>query len=127
MLRIYWGPLRLARYAPVMEVVIMMDATFTAVSRLWEQGCSQKEICLRLNLSNSKVRKILVTIGAIETNESNLYAAGKTVEEIAEITGKTMHAVNSRIPYSKGIYNAEYPTINAMRIRKSRNGGSNDA
>lgn len=105
----------------------MMDATFTAVSRLWEQHCSQKEICRRLNISNSKVRKILVTIGAIETTESRLYASGKTGEEIAEITGITPRAVNSRIPYSKGIYNAEYPTINAMRIRKCRNGGSSDA
>lgn len=105
----------------------MMDATFTAVSRLWEQGCSQKEICLRLNLSNSKVRKILVTIGAIETEESKLYAAGKTVDQIAEATGKSKNAVFGRIPYNKGMYNAEYPTINAMRIRKSRNGGSNDA
>lgn len=105
----------------------MMDATFTAVSRLWEQGCSQKEICRRLNLSNCKVRKILVTIGAIETDESKLYAAGKTVEQIAEITGKSKNAVFGRIPYTKGIYNAEYPTINAMRIRKSRYGGSSDA
>ena len=104
----------------------MMDVTFTAVSRLWEQGTSQKEICRRINISNTKVRKILITIGAIETDESKLYAAGKTVEQIAEITGKSIKAVSGRIPYSKCMYNAEYPTINAIRIRKCRNGGTNN-
>lgn len=105
----------------------MMDVTVTAVSRLWEQGSSQKEISRRLNISEAKVRKILITTGAIETEESKMFAAGKTVEQIAAITKKSVNAVLGRIPYSKGIYNAEYPTINAMRIRKSRYGGSNDA
>lgn len=29
-------------------------------------------------------------------------------------------AVNSYIPYSRGMQNAEYPTINALRIRACR-------
>ena len=37
-----------------------------------------------------------------------------------ELTGKSNSAVCSRIPYGKGMYNAEYPTINALRIRKCR-------
>lgn len=98
----------------------MMDATFTAVSRLWEQECSQKEIARRLNISESKVRKILVTTGAIETDESRLLKSGLSVSEIAEKLGKSINAVNSRIPYEKGIYNAEYPTLNAIKIRKTR-------
>ena len=40
----------------------MMDATYTAVSRLWEQQLSQKEISRRLGISEQKVRKILITI-----------------------------------------------------------------
>lgn len=100
-----------------------MDATFTAVSRLWEQELSQKEISRRLNISEAKVRKILITVGAVETEESKLYVSGYTPEKIAEITGKSIGAVNSRIPYSKGTYNAEYPTINALRIRKCRGNG----
>ena len=103
-----------------------MDVTFTAVSRLWEQGASQKEISRRLNISEAKVRKILITTGAIETDESKLLAAGKTVEQIATITEKSVKAVLGRIPYSKGIYNAEYPSINAIRIRKCRDGGKNN-
>ena len=104
----------------------MMDAAFTAVSRLWEQECSQKEIARRLNLSEAKVRKILITIGAVETEESKLYAQGRTQEEIADMLGKTVGAVNSRIPYGKGIYNAEYPSINAIKIRKCRETKKNE-
>lgn len=97
-----------------------MDATFLAVSRLWEQHYSQSEIARRLKISQPKVRKILLTIGAISTEESKLYAAGHTLEQIVEITGKSQDVVSSRLPYIKGVYNAEYPTINALRIRKSR-------
>lgn len=97
-----------------------MDATFTAVARLWEQKCSQREIANRLNISEPKVRKILITIGAIETDESQLFATGLSIEEIADKLGKSPKAVLGRLPYTKGQYGAEYPSINALRIRKSR-------
>ena len=38
---------------------------------------------------------------------------------------KSEKAVIARIPYDKGIYNAEYPTVNALRIRKCREKKSN--
>ena len=98
----------------------MMDATYTAVSRLWEQQLSQKEISRRLGISEQKVRKILITIGAVETDISRMYASGMTAEEIADRLGISKKAVNGHIPYQKGIYNAEYPTLNALAIRKSR-------
>ena len=97
-----------------------MDATFTAVARLWDQELSQKDISRRLNISEQKVRKILITIGAVETEESRLLKQAFTVDQIAEMTGKTKGAVSGRIPYDKGIYNAEYPSINALRIRRCR-------
>lgn len=55
-----------------------MDATFLAVSRLWEHGESQQAIARRLNLSAGKVRKILVTLGAYETDITRLYRSGMT-------------------------------------------------
>lgn len=97
-----------------------MDATFAAVARLWEQKCSQREIANRLNISEPKVRKILITIGAIKTDESQLFATGLSIEEIADKLGKSPKAVLGRLPYIKGQYGAEYPSINALRIRKSR-------
>ena len=97
-----------------------MDATFLAVSRLWEQGESQKSIARHLNLGEGKVRKILVTIGAYETDITRLYKSGMSPEAIAQHTGKSLHAINTHIPYGKGMYGAEYPTKNALRIRKTR-------
>lgn len=93
---------------------------YDSVSLLWCQECSQKEISSRLYISEHKVRKILVTIGAIETEESKLYAAGYTQEQICGITGKSISAVNSRLPYTKCPYNQLRPTENALRIRKHR-------
>ena len=97
-----------------------MDATFLAVSRLWEQGESQKTIARRMNIGEGKVRKILVTLGAYETEITRLYRSGMSPEAIAKHTGKTLHAINTHIPYGKGMYDAEYPTKNALRIRKTR-------
>lgn len=97
-----------------------MDATFRAVIRLYAHEYSLKEIARRLEISEQKARKILITVGIIETVESKMLASGKSVSEIASILGKTENAVHARIPYSKGQYNAEYPTVNALRIRKCR-------
>lgn len=97
-----------------------MDATFTAVARLWEQKCTQREIANRLKISEPKVRKILISIGAIETDESRLFATGLSIEEIADMMGKSPKAVLGRLPYIKGQYGAEYPSINALCVRKSR-------
>ena len=97
-----------------------MDATYTSVIRLWEQQCSQKEIARRLNLSEAKVRKILITAGFVKTPESVMLADGLTPAEIAAKLGKSLKAVNGNLPYSKGMYDAEYPSINALRIRQSR-------
>lgn len=98
----------------------MMDATVQSVLRLWSQGTSQKEIARRLRISDQKVCKILVTTGEIETDESKLLMSGLSVNQIAEKLNKSVKSVIARIPYKKGVYNAEYPTINAIRIRKTR-------
>ena len=98
----------------------MTDDLYDSASRLWQQECSQKDISRRLNISAAKVRKILVSVGAIETEESKLYAAGHTPEQISQLTGKTLGAVNARIPYTKCPYKQIHPTENALRIRKHR-------
>lgn len=66
---------------------------------LLAQGCSPLEIGHRLNLSPIRVRKTLITIGAIETEESKLYAQGKSIEEIAQILGRSIQRVRSYLPY----------------------------
>ena len=97
-----------------------MDVTFSSVLRLYEQGCSQREITRRLKISHTKVCKILVTAGVIKTEESEMFSSGLSIEEIADKLGKSEKSVITRIPYQKCMYNAEYPTMNALKIRTSR-------
>nr|DAD84738.1 MAG TPA: Protein of unknown function (DUF1670) [Siphoviridae sp. ctqED62] len=97
-----------------------MDATFLAVSRLWEQGESRKTISRSLNLSEGKVRKILVTLGAYESDITRMFRSGMAPDIIAQRTGKSLQAINTHIPYDKGMYGAQYPTKNALKIRKTR-------
>lgn len=42
-----------------------MDALFTSVVRLSEQGLSLKKISKQLNISEQKARKILITAGGV--------------------------------------------------------------
>lgn len=93
------------------------DKTFDHVAELWNRGFSQRQIALRLEIGYQKVRKILLTLGAIDTQEARLFAEGFSLEQIAEATGKAVKTVSGRVPYIKGSYNADPPTANALRIR----------
>lgn len=102
-----------------------MDALFTSVVRLSEQGLSLKKISKQLNISEQKARKILITAGAWSSPLADSIAAmtksGKCVDEIAVALGLGRNAVLSYMPYDRGMKGAEYPTINAIRIRECRN------
>lgn len=101
-----------------------MDATMQTVLRLHEQGIPRRTIAKRAGISLQKVRKILITAGAWsdETSEKigKLRANGMSVPEIAEELGVKTNTVWSYLPCSKGMYNQEYPTINAIRARNSK-------
>lgn len=101
-----------------------MDALFTSVLRLYEQERHIKVVAKRLNISEQKVRKILITAGAwsspLSESIASLSKSGKSVDEIAENLGISRNAVLSYMPYDRGMQDAEYPTINALRIRECR-------
>ena len=71
-----------------------------------------------------KIRKILITEGMYESDTSikinELHAQNKPISEIADLLKISETAVNSYLPYEKGIYNIDNPSANAMRIRKCR-------
>lgn len=96
------------------------DRTADYVCILYGTGDSIKTIAKRLEISEQKVRRILIADGKIVTDESRMYAQGYTVEEICKRTGKKRNAVLGRLPYTKGLYDAEKPTRNAENIRKHR-------
>lgn len=102
----------------------MIDALWTAVIRLSEQNLSCEAIADRLHISAQKVKRILITAGLYQTPRTEEITAmrdrGMSVEEIAEELKITVAAVQANLPYIKGQYRAEYPTKNAMAIRRSR-------
>lgn len=79
-----------------------------------------KEVCI----SEQKVRKILLDAGAFESDLAigirELFADGNSVKAIAEKLKLSESAVQSYLPYTKGVYMADEPTSNAIRIRKCR-------
>lgn len=95
-----------------------MDVTMQTVLRLHEQGIPRRTIAKRAGISLQKVRKILITAGAWsdETSEKiwKMRSNGMSVPKIAEELGMKTNTVWSYLPYSKGMYNQEYPTINAI-------------
>jgi hypothetical protein len=53
-----------------------------------------------------------------------MYLDGSPIEDIALEFKMSRTAVNSYLPYEKGLYNMDNPTENAKRIRKCR--GNNE-
>lgn len=101
-----------------------MDVTMQTVSRLYEDGLTLKEISRRLNVSEQKVRKILITTGQYKTPQIDqltaAYQSGQSIADISAQTGLSAKAISAMLPYQKGPYGLQYATINALRIRKSR-------
>ena len=110
-----------------------MDALQQTIVRLSEQGITVKQIARRTGTSEQKVRRVLITMGLWSSPLSErihrMHSSGKTLVEIAAALGMTRNNVTSYLPYNKGMYNAEYPTTNALRIRacrESKKGANNN-
>ena len=75
-------------------------------------------------ISRCKCRKMLIDAGVFESPLSRqiagLSADGLTVEQIGEKLGISPKVASSYLPYSKGMYNAEEPSENALSIRRHR-------
>lgn len=85
---------------------------------------SMKETARKFGLSHQKIRKILITAGKFSSPQTNMIMSlnerGLSAEEIAKKMNVTKKCVLSYLPYSKGMYYADNPTENALRIRKCK-------
>jgi len=74
-------------------------------------------VAAALNVSEVKVRKVLITEGLwsspTSTRVKYYYEQGITSEKIAELLHTTVKAVQQYMPYSKGIYRGDYPSEDA--------------
>lgn len=96
------------------------DRTADYVLILHGQGESIKAIAKRLELSEQKVRRILITENQFYTEEAKLLADGYSIDDICKRTGKKRNSVIGRLPYTKCLYNAETPSRNALAVRRHK-------
>lgn len=94
------------------------------IIKMYQNGIGVKNIAAMHCISYEKTVKILVTAGVytseIYDNIKQLRDSRKSESEICKIMSITAGSLNRYTPYKKGLYNSEYPTINALRIRKCR-------
>lgn len=91
---------------------------------LYEGYGEVKAVSEELEMSEIKVRKLLITASAYESEIADeimaLREAGKTIQEICQITGLGKSSVNGYLPYTRVPYNAKELSLNAERIKKYR-------
>lgn len=96
------------------------DQTFNTVVEMYKAGASMRTIYKDLHISQQKVRKILITAGLYETEESKLLDSGMTVEEILHRTNKTDNAVYGMLPYVSGKHDADLPEDTSANATQER-------
>lgn len=84
----------------------------------YEKEGSLKKVARLFDVSEQKIRKILIDANAYESDTANkvndMYKQGYGAQYIA-----------GYLPYTKGQYLADEPTENAIRIRQCRQKGTN--
>ena len=90
----------------------------------YEKYESIKETARRIRVSESVVRKCLVSHGIINTpltrKIAELQSQGLAQAEIAKAIGVSRAYVNANTPYVRGMMIVLSQTVNAQRIRKCR-------
>lgn len=94
------------------------------IVKRYKQGTAIKDIADTAGISVGKIIKILVTedVYSSDTYDTikDLRMDGVDESEIAKICDLGKSAMDMYTPYRKGIYYADTPTKNAIKIRKSR-------
>lgn len=103
----------------------ILSADIDNVVAAYNSTGTLRETAKVCGINPQKVRKILITKGAYESDiaqtVSELKASGLADAEIATRMNISVSAVNSYLPYGKGIYKSSTPSKNALAIRLSRN------
>lgn len=85
---------------------------------------SIKSAARAAGISENKARKILINAGLLHYDRTDallkLMQGGDTLEQAAEKLKISVKVAHNYLPYVKGEYNSESPTLNALRIKKCR-------
>ena len=89
-----------------------------------KEAPSISAVARELNTTTIRVKKMLVTAGfystAISRKVQTLHENGADMQEIMRQTGLKEASVYSYLPYSKGVYNLDNPTLCAEQNRRFR-------
>ncbi|NLV84510.1 MAG: hypothetical protein GXY60_08100 [Spirochaetales bacterium] len=98
--------------------------TVEKVVRVYKKTESINETALQTEISTTKVRKILITMGLWSSPRSlqiqQLAEQGKSSAEIAETLKISVVMVQNYLPYEKGLYDEPQKSDTAMRSEKYR-------
>ncbi|MCD8154658.1 MAG: hypothetical protein LUF78_08245 [Clostridiales bacterium] len=114
------NPKKKPDYDPEEILRSLMDAAV----EIYTEKNSLHAVADELELNVIKVRKLLITAGAYQSDTaedvSRLQKDGKTISEIMSTLHLSKSSVNSYLPYTKIPYKADELSLNAERIKKYR-------
>lgn len=96
----------------------------SVVAAYHDSDCSIRETATQMDISRSKVRKILITMGEIISDITEkalpLLAEGKPQKEVADILGVSVATLSTYLPYGNRVFNREDKTEDAIRSKEYR-------
>ena len=102
----------------------IMQELIDITKELYDRKLSYRQIAKEIDLSVSKVIKLLITGGVYSSDIcrkiNQLYASGKSILEIQKSLNISRASVQAYLPYKKCVYNAKELSLNAERIRRYR-------
>lgn len=94
------------------------------IEEYYEHCASIRQTAEAFGISPQKCRRMLISAGVYTTplasKIAELYEQGVAAEQIAKILGMRAKTVLAYTPYTKGVYNDDNPSKNALAIRRHR-------
>lgn len=106
------------------EFMEQVAACFRSTKSLSEPKGSIRDTAIRFDISRNKVRKILITMGEIESPITEkvllMREKGMSIKEIAKDLGVSVATVSTALPYEDKVDNTLDPTAHATDVREYR-------
>ena len=106
------------------EFMMRVTAYFRSTKSSLDPNGSIRDTAVKFNINRNKVRKILVTMGEIESpiSESVLLMRqqGMSIKDIAKDLGVSVATVSTALPYEDKIDNTLDPTEHTSAVREYR-------
>ena len=120
----FWEFMGRKRLKPDYNPEKIMKELIGVTKELYYKENSYRQIACELDMSVSKIIKLLITGGVYYSDICRkinmLYASGKTIPEIQKSLNISRASVQAYLPYKKCVYNAKELSLNAERIRRYR-------